>query len=849
MERLIHFSVHHAKRVFAVLAALTLIFAALIPTLTIDTDPENMLPAHDKARMFHNEVKRTFAMHDALVIGLTHEESIYNPDSLHALAHLSAFIRTLPDVESAQVMDLSTVDNIFQTDNTLRFEWLMKQPPNNAAETQAIRQAVERLPMLKDTVVSGDGKAAAIYVPLTVKEVSYQTAEAIRKFVAETPEHRFFITGLPVAEDQFGVEMFVQMGISAPLAGLAIFALLWCFFKSVKLVLAPMVVAVCTVVMVMGLLVGMGFTVHIMSSMIAIFLMPIAVVDATHILSEFSDRFKAGSEPHVVIADVVRHLFKPMLFTSITSAAGFLSLMLTPIPPVQVFGGFIAFGIVLAFVLTLLFIPAYVVSLSPSSIANIQQGFAKMNVSSRLSSVLLKMGEGALQYRGRLLFGFLLLGIISIEGLRQITVNDNPVNWFKSSHEIRQADRVLNQHFAGTYDAWLVLESEAGAALEQDFIQSSKWLLNEAKQSGVKVDQWGGEGLLSGVSVDFPSMLNELAFAVDDLMFTSDDASQPWLARWLDLIEQTQNAGKRFLDPALLLWMDELQFALANSGLVGKVNGLPAIVKTVNRELNSGTGKDFVLPATPEGVAQTLLQYQSSHRPDDLWHFVTPDYQRSLLWLQMTSGDNQHMSAVVEWVANYVEQHPLPEDISLNWAGKSYLNIVWQQAMVTGMMESLLSSFVVVFIMMAVLFRSVPFGVLAMLPLTLTIAFIYGLIGWLGKDYDMPIAVLSALTLGLSVDFAIHFLQRAREIHANLKGKVHHPVRKTLQAMFDEPARAISRNAIVISIGFTPLLLAPLVPYITVGVFLASIMAVSALVTLLLLPVLLYTGRSFLFKR
>ncbi len=64
--------------------------------------------------------------------------------------------------------------------------------------------------------------------------------------------------------------------------------------------------------------------------------------------------------------------------------------------------------------------------------------------------------------------------------------------------------------------------------------------------------------------------------------------------------------------------------------------------------------------------------------------------------------------------------------------------------------------------------------------------------------------------------------------------------------MFEEPARAISRNAIVIAVGFTPLLLAPLVPYITVGVFLASIMAVSAVVTLVLLPP---TMRPFIERR
>jgi hypothetical protein len=64
--------------------------------------------------------------------------------------------------------------------------------------------------------------------------------------------------------------------------------------------------------------------------------------------------------------------------------------------------------------------------------------------------------------------------------------------------------------------------------------------------------------------------------------------------------------------------------------------------------------------------------------------------------------------------------------------------------------------------------------------------------------------------------------------------------------MFDEPARAISRNAIVIAIGFLPLLLSPLVPYNTVGMFLAGIMAISCLVTLILLPSTLHLLRRWL---
>ena len=131
---------------------------------------------------------------------------------------------------------------------------------------------------------------------------------------------------------------------------------------------------------------------------------------------------------------------------------------------------------------------------------------------------------------------------------------------------------------------------------------------------------------------------------------------------------------------------------------------------------------------------------------------------------------------------------------------------------------------------------------LAMVPLSVTIAGVYGIIGWVGKDYDMPIAVLSSLTLGLSIDFAIHFIERTRALLRSSGS-----FETASEQMFEEPARAIARNAIVIAIGFTPLFFAPLVPYITVGAFMAAIMALSGLTTLVLLPALMSFAGPWLF--
>jgi len=819
------------KQLYLIVITMVVLTLAMFPLLQIDTDPENMLDKDATARVFHNQIKHKFVMHDMVVVGIVSKQSIYTLNNLVTLNKISGYIQTLEEVIIDDYLALDVIDNISQQYDEsgnnigIRFSYLMKQAPVSETQVDEVQKAIKRLPMLENTLVSGDNKAAAIYIPLTSKDKSYLVAEKIRSFAnqLDTPLN-IHITGLPVAEDQFGFEMFVQMGVAAPLAGLAIFILLWFFFRNFPLILAPMVVAMSTVIIIMGTLIGMGFTVHIMSSMIAIFLMPIAVVDSVHILSEFSDSYRKDDDVKVVLAKVMKHLYKPMLFTSLTSAIGFFSLLLTPIPPVKVFGAFVGSGILLAFMLTILFIPAYISRMSQSAIGNLHDSVARLEQKGVMSNFLMSIGNFA-RLKGKLIIPmFILVLALSIQGITRIEINDNPVNWFKEEHQIRVADKVLNSHFAGTYDAWLVFSANPK---NKDASDAFKRSLSSAKQSGVDVSTI--ESYLNSHSID-----QELLFKLDDLSFSVSSEHSDIVNNLALQAEAILNSQKIFTQPDMLNWQSQLQSELITSGLVGKVNSITDIVKTVNRELLSGKAEDFQIPATSNAVAQTLLQYQSSHRPQDLWHFVNTDYTASLIWLQMTSGDNQHMTDVVDWVERYISSHPAPIDVEVNWAGKSYLNVIWQDLMVSGMLSSLLSSFVIVFLMMVLLFRSIKYGALAMLPLTFTITMIYGLIGWVGKTYDMPIAVLSALTLGLSIDFAIHFLQRLRELRNELGS-----MQQALMQMCCEPSRAISRNAIVIAIGFTPLLFSPLVPYITVGFFLASIMAVSAMVTLVLLPALL----------
>jgi hypothetical protein len=301
---------------------------------------------------------------------------------------------------------------------------------------------------------------------------------------------------------------------------------------------------------------------------------------------------------------------------------------------------------------------------------------------------------------------------------------------------------------------------------------------------------------------------------------------------------------KVFKRPDVLAYMARLQAHLEDTGIVGKITSVADVVSKVNQELTDGRPESFRVPDKLQSVSECYMQYQQSHRPHDLWHLVTPDYMRANITMLFPSGDSTNTQAAVDAVDAYILHHPLPAGMSYRWAGLHYINLVLEDKLVFGFLESLIGSFLIVLIMMSVLFRSTLWGLLCMVPLSVTLVIIYGTVGIMGKDYDLPIAVLSALSIGMAVDFAIHFLERGRSAY-----RKHGSWKRAVPEMFGEPARAITRNVLVIAMGFLPLMVASLVPYKTTGLMLFMILSCSGLITLLVLPSVLTVGEGLLFRK
>jgi len=752
---LVEFSVNKPKVVMLITIIFTIFFAIQFPKIKIDTDPENMLREDEPIRVFHQQVKKDFGIEELIVLGIVRDDGIFHKDSLERIKRITDEILKIKGVIADDVVSLTVTNNVVAKEGTLNVRPPMTHVPETQEDIERLKKEVLNNPLFKDRLVSSDGRGAVIYIPIESKDIAHEIGEKIKAIYGKYkgPE-KFYMAGLPIAEDTFGYEMFLQMGLFAPMAGGFLMFVLFIIFRRISLAIPPMILAMLSVIWTMGTMIGLGFTVHIMSSMIPVFLMPIALCDSVHILSDFYEKLPRLKDRKKAILEVFNELIKPMFYTSITTAVGFSMLALADIPPVRVFGIFVAFGIIVAWLMSMTFIPAALMLIKE------KKAIAEKEVGSLM---LGRLGRFSVEKsKGVLIIGTFLL-IIAIYGVTTLIVNDNPVKWFKSHHPIRIADNELNKLIGGTYISYLVVEAKS-----------------------------------------------------------EDDIKRP----------------------DVMSYIEKLQRHLEANPLVGKTTSVADVVKRVNYVLHNEDKRFEALPEEKETIGQYLFLFLMASSPDELDNFVDYAFKKANIWVQLKSGDNKDMTAVVKDVENFIRSNPLPEGIKIEWSGLPYLNITWQKLMVVGMLKATIGSWWIIFILLIIQFRSLRWGFVGMLPLGFSVLFSYGLIGFGGKEYDMPIAVCSTLALGLGVDFAIHFIQRFRD-----KFKEAGNLQLTMQwTMGGEPALAIFRNALVVGLGFLPLVFSNLTPYVTVGLFFGSLVFFAGVTTLIFLPALIGSFKGLLLK-
>lgn len=304
-------------------------------------------------------------------------------------------------------------------------------------------------------------------------------------------------------------------------------------------------------------------------------------------------------------------------------------------------------------------------------------------------------------------------------------------------------------------------------------------------------------------------------------------------------------------NPETLRAIEELQRRLEALPEVGKTTSVVDYVKRINCVLHGDDPAYDAIPESQEIVGQYLFLFGMSAKPSDLNNVVDYPYRRANIFVQLKTWDADAMRSVLRVMDEFEPEVDAP--VAFKPAGTAYFNLIWNDEVLGDMIRGFVIALIVVFGILALNFRSLKWAVVGYAPLVFTVLLIYGLIGLAGKDFDMPISVLSTLSLGMAVDFAIHFISRLRKRLAELRpdGAVldRDTLIDALQWTAARPGKGILRNAILFASAFSVMLFAPLTPYVTVGAFIVSMMILSAVTTILYLPALVVLLRGWLFQR
>jgi hypothetical protein len=292
-----------------------------------------------------------------------------------------------------------------------------------------------------------------------------------------------------------------------------------------------------------------------------------------------------------------------------------------------------------------------------------------------------------------------------------------------------------------------------------------------------------------------------------------------------------------FKDPEVLRLMDEMQTGALALPRVGDALSLTTYLKRLHFSMNAEDPAFDAIPDSSDMVAQYLLLYEMSGDPENLWKVVDADYRGANITIQMKSDDTLTIQGVVDYVETWADEFAAL-GISIRYAGAGYKSLVFSDLILQGQISSLGLSVLIVFVLVAFLFRSLLLGAIATIPILISIMVNFGLMGLLGVPLTISTAIISSIAVGIGVDYAIHFITQYREAYKALGTED-----RAARFAMGHTGRAISLNAGIVISGFMVMVFSVFPPNRAIGL-LVSLNMITALVATITIMFLVLRNSS-----
>ena len=443
------FSALVLKYRFAILVltiGLTLFFGYGVTKVTINSDMLSYLKPDDPLIQVFNRIGDDYGGNTMAMVAIEGDD-IFTTETLTVIKDLTEAYSQIQGVSS--VLSLTNILDMKKIEGGLEVRKLIDKYdiPQTEEELERLKAYTLGKEMYAGKFISLDGKITLLVARLLPEAGKEDIAEQIKTI---TEEHKgsytVYYSGMPLQMLEINQLLVNDMRYLIPIVILVVMATLYYSFRSLRGVVLPLLNVVFATLWAVGLMGWLNIEMSIISNIMPVILIAVGSAYGIHFLSKYYEDFRPEMTKHEMIAEALQEVGIPIILTGLTTLIGFISFARSYLTAITHFGLFSAFGVAVAMLLAVTFIPATLSFLSPP-------GSVSRDVRQEkhfLIHIMDRVGTVVLNHEKLILAVGLCIILLSITGIPRITTEANMIEFFQEDSQIQISDKLMREKFGGS---------------------------------------------------------------------------------------------------------------------------------------------------------------------------------------------------------------------------------------------------------------------------------------------------------------------------------------------------------------------------------------------------------------
>ena len=371
--RFMMFGGNHPLMALLIMAALTLPALAGLPGLVIDTGFSRLISDVDPDKPTYNRIALMFGSDNKTIVYVRDPE-LWTEAKLTTLEQLHIELEQLPFVD--RVESLFSAQDIRDREGLLDFYAVLPAVLDHPGTIASAREDALRNPLLANNLISVNENAVAILV--TVTEDSHDDQFDLKAYQAmqrvidptKTTFQEVFQVGAPRINAEVKQQLLEDITLLGPLSGAVLFASLLFFLRNPLAALLPLATSGLSILWTFGMMGWFGVPINILTVMLPSLVVVIGATEDTFMLASYLEEVTDAGKKAVIRKQATRRMMKhmgsPLILTTLTTALGFSSNLLSPIGMIRDFALSATFAIVANGLVSVLAIPMLLATIGPT---------------------------------------------------------------------------------------------------------------------------------------------------------------------------------------------------------------------------------------------------------------------------------------------------------------------------------------------------------------------------------------------------------------------------------------------------------------------------------------------------